>query len=207
MLLPALNKAREKAQTAGCTNNLKQVGVAINLYIDDNDSYFPFTGKGVTYTWAITLSNLLNTTRTTAASGSSGVLEYKSSNMLFCPSHKHKLLRGNFVNSDYFVNKSLFQENASTTAVNGEKSTVLRQPARTALVADGTDSLTGGSYAVFHSIGALQYGPPYSGFVHGDGLNLLFADGHVEWRSKYNNGIKQDLMYRESEGIYTPYLY
>ena len=114
MLLPALNKAREKAQTAGCTNNLKQVGVAINLYIDDNNDYFPFTGKGVTYTWAITLSNLLNTTRKTAAVGSSGVLEYKSSNMLFCPSHKHKILRGNFVNSDYFVNKSLFQENAST---------------------------------------------------------------------------------------------
>ena len=35
MLLPALNKAREKAQTITCANNLKQVGAGCLLYLND----------------------------------------------------------------------------------------------------------------------------------------------------------------------------
>ena len=37
MLLPALNKARGKAQTASCSNNLKQFGIAHSLYADSYD--------------------------------------------------------------------------------------------------------------------------------------------------------------------------
>src|SRR5260221_13521092 len=35
MLLPALNKARQKAYTARCAANLKQWGIAFNMYADD----------------------------------------------------------------------------------------------------------------------------------------------------------------------------
>jgi prepilin-type processing-associated H-X9-DG protein/prepilin-type N-terminal cleavage/methylation domain-containing protein len=41
MLLPALNKARGRAQLISCTNNLKQWGMAVSFYIDDNDEYTP----------------------------------------------------------------------------------------------------------------------------------------------------------------------
>ncbi|MFA7183947.1 MAG: prepilin-type N-terminal cleavage/methylation domain-containing protein [Victivallales bacterium] len=41
MLLPALNKAREKAIGTSCASNLKQLGLAFNLYRDDYDDYLP----------------------------------------------------------------------------------------------------------------------------------------------------------------------
>jgi prepilin-type N-terminal cleavage/methylation domain-containing protein len=37
MLLPALNKARDKAKTSSCANNLKQMGTAVLLYTNDYD--------------------------------------------------------------------------------------------------------------------------------------------------------------------------
>ena len=36
MLLPALNKARESAKTTSCVNNLKQIGMALDMYVSDN---------------------------------------------------------------------------------------------------------------------------------------------------------------------------
>src|SRR5512142_2803245 len=38
LLLPALAKAKTKAQRIYCTNNLKQVAMACKLYADDNNS-------------------------------------------------------------------------------------------------------------------------------------------------------------------------
>ena len=39
MLLPALNKARSKAQNVKCINNLKNLSVTTMLYLDDNEDY------------------------------------------------------------------------------------------------------------------------------------------------------------------------
>jgi len=36
LLLPALSKAKEKAKQSYCYNNLKQMGLAMILYADDN---------------------------------------------------------------------------------------------------------------------------------------------------------------------------
>ena len=41
MLLPALAKAKEKARKTNCTNNLKQMGLAMLLYADDNSEKVP----------------------------------------------------------------------------------------------------------------------------------------------------------------------
>ena len=39
MLLPALNKAREMAKRIKCVNNLKQIGLTIQMYADDYDEW------------------------------------------------------------------------------------------------------------------------------------------------------------------------
>ena len=41
MLLPALAKAKVKAQTVSCLNNLKQIGLFMQFYTDDNQDTFP----------------------------------------------------------------------------------------------------------------------------------------------------------------------
>ena len=39
MLLPALNQARERGKTASCLSNVKQLGVATQLYTSSNDGW------------------------------------------------------------------------------------------------------------------------------------------------------------------------
>ena len=43
MLLPALNRARDKAKEITCTNNDKQLGLAYAQYSDNSDGFMPFT--------------------------------------------------------------------------------------------------------------------------------------------------------------------
>ena len=46
MLLPALAKAKARAQRINCVSNLKQIGVALRLYANDNDSKYPSITTG-----------------------------------------------------------------------------------------------------------------------------------------------------------------
>jgi prepilin-type N-terminal cleavage/methylation domain-containing protein len=41
MLLPALGRAKEKAQALKCLNHLRQLGLAATLYASDHDDRFP----------------------------------------------------------------------------------------------------------------------------------------------------------------------
>ncbi len=58
MLLPALASAKRKAQQIGCLNNLRQTGLATQMWVDDNEGYLPpgrenakglWTGQQVSY--------------------------------------------------------------------------------------------------------------------------------------------------------------
>src|SRR5947207_508130 len=46
LLLPAMSKAKEKAQAISCTSNLKQLTIATRLYQDDNRQRYPWTFTG-----------------------------------------------------------------------------------------------------------------------------------------------------------------
>ena len=42
ILFPVFARAREKARSARCTSNLKQIGMALIMYMDDYDGQFPW---------------------------------------------------------------------------------------------------------------------------------------------------------------------
>jgi prepilin-type N-terminal cleavage/methylation domain-containing protein len=41
LLLPALSKAKEQSRRSVCFSNLRQVGFALQMYVGDNDDYYP----------------------------------------------------------------------------------------------------------------------------------------------------------------------
>ena len=69
MLLPALNKARERARATGCLNNLKQVGSYMMIYAQDSEDCLPPTDNSTRY-WSVALKD-------------GGYLEY--SDLMVCP--------------------------------------------------------------------------------------------------------------------------
>jgi len=55
MLLPALNKAREKAKSIKCVSNMKQVAQGMQLYTGDYEDYLPIGNFGLGRGWDYTM--------------------------------------------------------------------------------------------------------------------------------------------------------
>jgi prepilin-type processing-associated H-X9-DG protein/prepilin-type N-terminal cleavage/methylation domain-containing protein len=49
----AMGRARSQAQSVECVSNLRQWGVALRLYMNDNANYMPRRGQGVQPVWEI----------------------------------------------------------------------------------------------------------------------------------------------------------
>jgi prepilin-type N-terminal cleavage/methylation domain-containing protein len=48
MLLPALSKAKEKGRQTSCMSNMRQIGIAVMSYVNENKDFLPY---GYAYTW------------------------------------------------------------------------------------------------------------------------------------------------------------
>jgi prepilin-type N-terminal cleavage/methylation domain-containing protein/prepilin-type processing-associated H-X9-DG protein len=42
MVMASVNRARQTAYSAACINNLRQLGIAVQLYADSNDEFYPY---------------------------------------------------------------------------------------------------------------------------------------------------------------------
>ena len=186
MLLPALNKARAKAQAISCMNNLKQLETAFMLYTQDNDDNLP---PGRTYGtdsmyWFHSLENsgylvpYLSILKKSPGSaigfvGFNGGKLQRS--VLSCPSYAQ--VDGTHYTYGY---NSIIGDYSSTAPLKMaayRKVTNFKKVSETCLLTDVDD--TAGPYFLPSKQDGLY---PVSYRHGGNRTNVIFTDGHAEAR-------------------------
>jgi prepilin-type processing-associated H-X9-DG protein/prepilin-type N-terminal cleavage/methylation domain-containing protein len=158
--LAATRGVTEKTNTSRCLNDLRQVGVAAQLYVGDNSGRFPNTShQGVAASWTNTLADFLKTNFLGRCSAVS--------------KHRSKLT--------YSWNDALADSNGY-----GVMAASFRCPSTTMVVTELATNLTGEHFHFSGTRGGASRITPnqFRGEVnvtcHGSSANYLFADGHVE---------------------------
>lgn len=193
ILFPVFARARENARRTSCLSNLKQVGLGILQYTQDYDETMPIYAQeaGDRLGWSAMIQPYL-----------------KSTQLLQCPSEStgpNSNIRADNVTapytglgaySDYGWNLNMGWMNTAdgfgTVAL-----AAITQPTQTVVVLDNT---TNQSYNFVYGGGKTTTGlvTVAEGLRHLDGLNYLFADGHVKWH-KSNSATQAAKVYAVGE--------
>ena len=181
MLLPALSAARERAKSSNCTGNLKQIGVAHRMYLDDNVGFYAsstanrtgrivwFDSKAIPLYLSQTISQNTNLQSIMLCPSNDGRYDNFSSNV--------RRYNFNYAQSVFFGDNQY-----TTSSVMNESA--LKNPSEKVITADACISNASKTppsigYRIYVSSGKYSSGMGV-GDYHNKAANMLFADFHVE---------------------------
>jgi prepilin-type processing-associated H-X9-DG protein len=208
VLFPSIQKAKERAKEARCRNNIRNLGMAVMLFIIDHHERYPTAGKcgrdlEDDWTWggniiALPQADPDKCERVRVEEGAlwpfvtgyPRVGRYGDGKALFdkwyasprtnpylCPSAGPV---GEKRGLSYSMNCRL-EVRDEKNALTGIKITKLKNPSRTVLFVDESDSTLNDGY--FDPTGEENKSPELH-LKHRNGGNVAFCDGHVEWIEK-----------------------
>ncbi|HOC03270.1 MAG TPA: prepilin-type N-terminal cleavage/methylation domain-containing protein [Candidatus Ratteibacteria bacterium] len=171
MLLPALSRARENARRAVCISHLKQIGLALEMYADDNNEFYPLCGG--TIDWGEDPPGWMEQ-----------LFPYvKAKNLYRCDSFPR-----NISDYHYFLSARAAYIDAGNMAAATSRKRIMF-PSVFVLAGDSNyrfsepdcdkDDYT--QNCLGWKEDATHWNPHHAG-----GLNVLFADGHVSWHNRYD---------------------
>lgn len=218
MLLPALSKAKTKAQGISCMSNLKQLQLAWFMYAgDNNDQLVPNniigTGEGWCAGWLDPAPNVADNTNVINLMPPKGKLwPYNTSAGIYkCPGDKSVALirngtypRVRSVSMNCRMNGSDFQYAPIGLFNNPQKlSGIVNPPPSKAFVFidEREDSIDDGYFGVnMLGVGAGITIANYPASYHGGAGGLSFADGHAEIKKWVDARTKPPIV----KGAYIP---
>ncbi len=165
ILFPVFARAREKARQASCLSNVKQIQLAILMYVQDYDEKF-FLGRqtmgGRYYYWYHMVQPYV-----------------KNNQIWYCPSHDKSMSAVAYGWNIYgrtYGNGMGYYDGAPRT-YTGERLTLaeIPKPASTIDIADAATSYL--TYRGYLILTGLSYYPS----VHNGGGNYGYVDGHAKW--------------------------
>ena len=172
MLLPALNKAREKSRSASCLNNLKSIGLSSMQYCMDYDDYLVRCLDDGSRPWWYTLTPYFQ-------SKDSGPWEQRATKILQCPS------QAQYDDSSYYALTVKSYNNYAYNPSCGQENTYLKitsiKRTLSELVQIGDGKVENGkvNYAwVRRTNGYQAIIDAMPDKVHSQFNNYLFLDGH-----------------------------
>ncbi len=170
MLLPALNKAREKAHAAKCIGHLKEISLTHNQYLHDFDDYIVHGTLGL-YPGGKDIYWFRYFSQTYM--GSAPLANYTGfhEGIFSCPAEKvphGSYTAGHFTYSHYGLNAWL----------NSRKGASFNEWRKAGTVTQPSVAVLGADLAQLNTW-ALSYST-YMSYRHGGRANYFFLDGHTE---------------------------
>jgi len=169
LLLPVLARSRQAGERAGCSSNLRQIGIATKLYVDDNQDNYPPAWIDSETRWMDLLKPYIPKGTTNGAA-----------TVYLCPSDKKRIpvTWDSSIYLSYGMNVFNFSATANTCFWYGVKANVISRPSVTIIYADCTPGLyyCGGGSTFTNPVVAVDYRHLGGSFV------TTCCDGHTESR-------------------------